>query len=1438
MVQKTWILHNSRMSLEWLQLRPWDGSQQTAFEKLSVQLLSREPVPAGSVFIPKSAPDAGIEGYWHLKSGAEWGLQAKFFLAALEESQWKQLDKSIERSLDRHPQLTRYIVAIPQDRSDPRVPNQQWFADKWNARVQVWSEWAHQRKMSVAFEYWGETELLNRLTEEKNRGLVLFWFNKHRFSNEWMSARVNETIRNVGPRYTPEINVELPVAFALEGLGRTLRFADELNGFRTQLQQHMRKAFGGRATETAPAKWSKLKTSLQEVVNALASHADPTETASPLGVIASFTRSANELLWSCIEAAQTSEAAKTKDKGFDARKIDSMFGNEVRWLRELAGVLHTVGEFLRSDAARCFNAKTLLLIGGAGTGKTHLFCDVALQRLRKGLPTLLLLGTQFEYGEPLAQIPTRILGTELSRDDFLLALDAAGEAAGHPALLMIDALNEGEGHLLWMDFLGGMLEALGRYRHIAIAISVRDSYTDIVIPDGLDDSVLPEVTHFGFAGHELIATHTFFDYYGLKTPSIPLLNPEFDNPLFLKLFCKGLVNMGRTEVPRGIGGLSSIFEDFIESVNIKLAKPHALDFDASDLLLQKAVGIVVDEMDATGRSEVDRSIAKNKINALLPHRTGSQSLYTHLISEDIIYEDRRYNGSTNNVDHVVRLAFERFADHAVAKRLLARISTTEELSREFEKGRLGSSDAKEWRLRASAGIIEALSLQVPEKFADELISVCPILHNSRVAAGAFLRMIPWRDPASIKEKTCELLNQMFHDGRITERDVLRVLLLVAASPEHPWNSDFLHKNLMRREMSIRDATWSIFVFYDYEEEDSPTNRLINWAASESKLGRFDEDSVKLASVALCWMLSTSHRFARDRATKALIALLTPYPNVLVEILATFENVNDPYIRERVYCVAYGCAMRTTNSASLRMMAEKVYATVFDKRDIPAHLLLRDYARGVIEIAHARSVELSFDLSKVRPPYGSVFIPAVFAPGELNGWSAPKGGSSDANWAKRHIYNSVMGHDDFARYVIGTNSGSFEWSKHRMKPKRRSRTKSRNWEDRFDLRVAQDWIMRRIIDLDWKTELHGEFDSRVPNRGREAHKPERIGKKYQWIAYHEFLGRVADNFEFTGETWSNRIERYDGPWQVGYVRDIDPSCLIQATNINSATRCWWQPLTYAWDASLNHEEWLRKTDDLPRFDSGFQVLDGSSQEWHVLESYYHFDQPQLLALDKERETSLPERQIWAQVRSYLVHEKDFGRLTQWAHKQDFMGRWMPESHGAGRLFLGEHFWSPAFKYFEQPYYQREGWTREGGRNALPVSVLVTSDPYSWEKGLDCSIRGSVSLLLPCHAIVQQLNLKWHAVPGQYLSGTVVVTQDPSVFQEGPTALLIRKDYLLEFLREQKLRLLWTVLAEKNVYLDDREDWPGRLEMSGSYGLDVDGTITGNLRTKLVASRNLG
>lgn len=62
--------------------------------------------------------------------------------------------------------------------------------------------------------------------------------------------------------------------------------------------------------------------------------------------------------------------------------------------------------------------------------------------------------------------------------------------------------------------------------------------------------------------------------------------------------------------------------------------------------------------------------------------------------------------------------------------------------------------------------------------------------------------------------------------------------------------------------------------------------------------------------------------------------------------------------------------------------------------------------------------------------------------------------------------------------------------------------------------AKRWVLGRAISLGWTPKLFGEFDRRIVSRdrGREGHKAERWGKKYQWMAYHELLARVADNYQ--------------------------------------------------------------------------------------------------------------------------------------------------------------------------------------------------------------------------------------------------------------------------------------------------------------------------------------
>lgn len=129
-------------------------------------------------------------------------------------------------------------------------------------------------------------------------------------------------------------------------------------------------------------------------------------------------------------------------------------------------------------------------------------------------------------------------------------------------------------------------------------------------------------------------------------------------------------------------------------------------------------------------------------------------------------------------------------------------------------------------------------------------------------------------------------------------------------------------------------------------------------------------------------------------------------------------------------VAYGCALRSTNTSAVAALAQDVYDWIFrDGKPLP-HILLRDYARGVIEVALHRGADLDIDKDKIRPPYRSDWpsfrIPSLGNVKSLGEW---KEGMADERLAWVHLYDSVMGGlADFSQYVIGDLD---EWSSERL-----------------------------------------------------------------------------------------------------------------------------------------------------------------------------------------------------------------------------------------------------------------------------------------------------------------------------------------------------------------------------------------------------------------------
>ena len=323
-------------------------------------------------------------------------------------------------------------------------------------------------------------------------------------------------------------------------------------------------------------------------------------------------------------------------------------------------------------------------------------------------------------------------------------------------------------------------------------------------------------------------------------------------------------------------------------------------------------------------------------------------------------------------------------------------------------------------------LTEAMCIQVPERTGKEFMRFVPGLLEDWNAVRAFLQSIVWRQVDAFTDDTQAFFHELIN-GQDHRVEAIDTLLTVSTIPDHPLNADFFDELLRKQSMPDRDAWWSTYLHHAWNT-DGPVDRLVDWASNLSADNALETSVVDLAATTLAWMLTTSNRFLRDRATKALVSLLTGRLECTTRLVARFSDVDDPYVGERVYAVAYGSAMRSHDAAEVGRLGSVVYENVFASGTPPVHILLRDYARGVLERAIHLGSNIRVQEQLIRPPYNSDW-PDIPSEDSLRALTPNRDGGAwddrDLEWSRDRIRWSVMD-DDFAWYVIGTNSGAANW----------------------------------------------------------------------------------------------------------------------------------------------------------------------------------------------------------------------------------------------------------------------------------------------------------------------------------------------------------------------------------------------------------------------------
>ena len=1156
-----------------------DTGQRGCFEKFVCELARRDqPNTENCEFrrVEGSGGDGGVEAYLLCPDGTKIGYQAKYWLKA-RDINWRQVDKSVRKAIQTHPELTRYIVAIPCDLTDQtgtRPRRTGW--QQWDEHVDKWKAEADEAGITnLEFEFWGESELLGMATRELPSGAIAYWFGATILDSGWFEKKCEESFAGLGKNCDLATNVDTSIVRHFDSFLRKNHIFDEveeiIDDIITKETQYLSNLSQWCTTDDMQEEFDKLAQDISQLrglfSKELLREKEWGTIKDALGKISKRSSSY------ALELA--TKISRSEKKSIDTQAQST--AHVVHDLRELGWQLSDLHEIVQSDHLLAYDKSVFLLKGGFGTGKSHALGRLLKSEVGAERPMVLFLGRRFNDRNPKQQIAEEI---DIGFSEFLEALNARAEACGKIGIIAIDALNEGAGLNIWLNHLASILKEISRFPFIRTIISCRSEYIRGTVQKPVEDDAYT----FDLQGFENEdddededalerALVRFMDEQGIKRPSAPFLPPAFNNPLFVSTICGALQEQGKTDFPDGIEGMVTLIDFYFDNIGKTIISEHNLD-DNLEIEIVKGIHKLAKEMASERQFEVSHNKAIKILNDAISTSPPSGKNWLNMILNTGCLADRPIYGDESSaiIDKTYIFSYESFGHFLVAKELFA--SLNGDYDRIFEPDgalsfmirydALGARNASvcrdgtdvsnvgkvdshyvDWRWR---GVFIMLWIIFAEKEKRELTELLPITvleYDKHTLDRTFVRGLFWRSSDSITPETTKYratLSEPFWPAS----EPFWLASHFWAIPNHPWDAFALSKELKQyANIAERDAEWTIFLNTNYENQPQ-IKRLIEWTLAQ-KTAPNKEVAIRIM-IALSWFFSSSHRKLRDRATRALAHMLRLRPELIPKLFKEFTEVDDPYIMERLLAALYGACQfigaETDDKRCVGEVAQCVYDTIFADETPPLHLLVRDYAQGIIERAdYLSALPSSIDLDKCTPPYKSDY-PKAFQnndPGTLytNEAIDTLSKSAGSKGKKISISNATISrsgtYGDFGRYVLQPRIGDFSRVTIDQPP-----PEEIEHSDFFNHELIGNWVARRVYEYyGWTEKL---FPNEPNSYGRDRSIIERIGKKYQWISMYELLGILADHVYARGR-WRDEIKIYTSTEDLSYVRDIDPTISI-------------------------------------------------------------------------------------------------------------------------------------------------------------------------------------------------------------------------------------------------------------------------------------------------------
>lgn len=1265
-----------------------------------------------------------------------------------------------------------------------------------------------------------------------------YYFDDHNISHEWFVNRASITVDILGERFNAEFNVDTEASRDLSIFLQDRYALDYYNGKKRNLIE-----------EVASLRWKfddmyKYAQKLSEFVISIPdvnseSICDVEKWQEMIST--AFENDINEIEAKLADAQNEYEKIKNRDKNKETRL--KIYIEKLKQLKELFYWLE-----LPEIERNLLNKKFLVVEGKAGMGKTQLFANETISLLDANEDALLIIGSDCLSDINIFEQLKNNLRLNLDFEELIDILDVIGEINGKTVPILIDALNEGWKPQLWKSVLPILYKKVCEKNNVRLAISFRSEYQDVILPERfLESDNVVQIEHRGFRDNLFEASKQFLAYYGIPFTPLHMFTADIYNPLFLTLYCKTYQG-DEAELP-------VLYERILKNANIKvhmnLKKAiESAGYDETENLVFPVIEAISKMTLSSGR----RHFEKSEIESLEIWTTlglAPRSFITQLLRENILH-DYESGGKT-----YVYFSFDQMNDYFSAKTILSMLQTEEEIKKYVHEHVLdiANGEVRNW---GGKDLFVHVCALYATKFRKECIDIIDVIDDESDRMDlfrAYIESFEWRSEIYLNiSELLELCNRYFIEPAVLWNSFINN----SVKQNHLLNADNLYKVLKQYSVSKRDYLWTIFINGKTTDDDRIA-QLIEIYNKGEVLEVSDKEQIRLLLILFSWVLTSSNRWLRDTTSKAMIEILKNHFEYTEYLLNLFSDVNDPYIIQRLYGIAFGtCVKRNSeNKEIFKSLVEFVFKDIFDKDMVYPDILLRDYARLIIEryLIEYPDEEKDYEIEKIKPSYKSMPIPDI---------EDQKYQDKDFKKGLFFIQHSMQFegigmYGDFGRYVFQSALRNFEVDDYKI------------------FNYAMYYI---INELGYKGDLFDDYDSFVGRFSYDRHrvlKTERIGKKYQWITMYNILARISDYYPMKNR-FSMEEERvlYDGPWEP-YVKDFDPT--LNEYNLSCDDAPYFQQVdnhikksiqekNYVKDdMTFDEDKWVKSSSIFWKYQKDDLLLtDDAGNQWIVLSKHADTGREDL-AFDKLL--------IWNWLYGYFVTDQQLTILKEYANKKvNLINSDIAEIPESYTLYNREYPWSSGSKsvldwqwktmeletgetklvesIVEEPQFSwvdalLKAYSGEEGdvkaeqesekkidefniptvtktyKREEPVTIkleriLNATQDLLWEEEFDASKEEVLSYSHPCAELINTLELRQNKYDGYYYDVNNELIAFDTDLTNQKAGLIIRKDALDKFLKLKKFHLVWFVNASKEIHdeslrITKFKDWTGLLEYTG-------------------------